>query len=181
MRGSGLMANNVEETQERDSQFIPTLDDEALKFIEKMGLYFDRYGVPRLAGRIIGLSMISDRPLNTDDMMAILGASRTAVSTNLKMGLASGYVEPTLRREPGDRRDYYQFSSDGFQNGMKMALVRLKEIVDLTKDALNHINPENKEGRKHLLEMIAFYDFLEEWTESLDREWAKRRAELKLD
>jgi DNA-binding transcriptional regulator GbsR (MarR family) len=175
------MNSNVEESLDHDSQLVAPFDDEALKFIEKMGLYFDKYGVPRLAGRIIGLMMLTDKPLNTDDIMAILGASRTAISTNLKLGLANGYIEPTLRREPGDRRDYYQFSSDGFQYGMKLALLRLQEFIQITDEAFNHINPENKEGRKHLLEMRMFYDFVEEWTTSLDQEWQKRRAELKLD
>lgn len=173
------MSIESEENQTASNAIL--FDKEAQKFVERVGLWFDSYGIARLVGRIVGLLMITNKPLNTDEIMAALGASRTAVSTNLKLGITYDFIEPSTWREAGDRRDYYQFSSDGYQRGLQLKIQTLGELRDLTVEALTYIQPENREARRHLLEMIALYGLTEEWVAALTKEWEKRKADIQVD
>src|SRR5439155_617535 len=90
----------------------PGLDGEgalsasALEFIEAVGLFFERLGIARIGGRILGLLMLAERPLTLDEMAGLLLVSRASISTNARMSVAAGLVEHVSW--PGDRRDYYR-------------------------------------------------------------------------
>jgi DNA-binding transcriptional regulator GbsR (MarR family) len=62
-------------------------------FIEGMGLYFEDFGVPRIAGRLLGLLLVTNRPLSLEEVATTLGVSRASVSTNARLILATGLVE----------------------------------------------------------------------------------------
>src|SRR5437660_10909350 len=86
------------------------LSPEVQRFIEAIGGYFTQYGLPRVAGRLLGLVMVVDRPLTLDDMAAALGVSRASISTNIRLIESVGFVERVT--VPKDRRDYYRCSDD---------------------------------------------------------------------
>lgn len=76
------------------------LDEAKLLFIEKLGVYYEDYGIPRIGGRILGLMLVSGQPLTAEQIATHLKVSRGSVSTNVRL-LASGGVD---RANIGSRR-----------------------------------------------------------------------------
>lgn len=79
-------------------------------FIEKMGRYFEEEGVPRIAGRLFGLLMVSQTPCSLDDVSERLQVSKGSASTNARLLEQWGVAERVT--EPGDRRDFYVLAPD---------------------------------------------------------------------
>ena len=85
------------------------LSSQEKAFIEKNGLHYEKtHDLPRIAGRIIGLLMVSAHPITINEIRKTLQFSHGSISTNLRLLGMMGLVEKVTF--PGDRCDYYQFS-----------------------------------------------------------------------
>lgn len=63
-------------------------------FIEDISLYFEQMGIPRMAGRILGVLLISNPPEQSiDDLCERLQASKSAVSTSARLLSEMGLIE----------------------------------------------------------------------------------------
>src|SRR3982751_1902013 len=89
-------------------------------FIERMGLALESDGMPRIAGRIFGLLLVSEDSLSLDELAADLGVSKASVSTNARLLEQRGVLERISR--PADRRDYYRIPPDLFSHTMAQRL-----------------------------------------------------------
>ncbi len=92
-------------------------------FVEGMGLALEEDRLPRIAGRLVGLLMLSPEPVRFDHLAARLQVSRGSVSTNTRLLENMGVIERVTR--PGDRRDYFQINE---QPGL------LRRIADRYRD-----------------------------------------------
>ena len=144
-------------------------------FIEKIGDYFTQFCLSRVAGRLLGLVMVVDRPLTLDDMAAALSVSRASVSTNIRMIKAVGFVDQVTI--PRDRRDYYQFSADPWEARLRSNLVTADMFGALARRGLAAIN-EEQDGlaRAHLDDMLDFCEFMIEEERGRLQRWRERRA-----
>ncbi|MCG8352640.1 MAG: MarR family transcriptional regulator, partial [Chloroflexales bacterium] len=103
-----------------DEQATPVLTAEVSHFIENMGLYYENQGVPRIGGRILGLLLMTVQQLSAEHIAATLAVSRSSVSTNIRLLLASGLVEKVAF--PGDRRDYYRFAPSAWERAIMLRM-----------------------------------------------------------
>lgn len=85
-----------------------SLKPELQRFIENIAAIYEGYGIPRIGGRIFGLSLVYGEPLSAEDMSALLQASRSSISTNIRALMLNGWIEKVTF--PGDRIDYFRFS-----------------------------------------------------------------------
>ncbi len=75
--------------------------------VEELAHAFGAFGVPRMAGRILGQLLVSTEPYETLDSLAdSLGASKGSMSTMARMLVSTGLIE--LVAVPGGRRDHYR-------------------------------------------------------------------------
>jgi DNA-binding transcriptional regulator GbsR (MarR family) len=75
--------------------------------VEELAHAFGAFGVPRMAGRILGRLLVSTEPYETLDSLAgALGASKGSMSTMARMLVSAGLIE--LAPVPGGRRDHYR-------------------------------------------------------------------------
>ncbi|MBA2573067.1 MAG: hypothetical protein H0V06_08480, partial [Gemmatimonadetes bacterium] len=51
------------------------------QFVERMGLFFEDDGHPRIAGRMFGFMLLSPEPCSLDDLAEQLQVSKASVST----------------------------------------------------------------------------------------------------
>jgi DNA-binding MarR family transcriptional regulator len=153
-----------------------TLSPGVQSFIEKIGDYFIQFGLSRVAGRLLGLAMVVDRPLTLDDMATALGVSRASVSTNIRMIKAVGFVDQVTM--PRDRRDYYLFSADPWEARLRSSLVSADMFGALARRGLAVID-EEQDGfaRAHLEEMLDFCEFMIEEERGRLQRWRERRAQ----
>jgi DNA-binding transcriptional regulator GbsR (MarR family) len=119
------------------------MDQPTAHFIETMGLVFESDGLPRIAGRIFGLLLVSEEARSLDDLAAELGVSKASVSTNARLLEQRGVLEQVSR--PADRRDYYQVPRDLFSHTMAQRLARWQrfhEAVTSARTSLPIKSPE---------------------------------------
>jgi DNA-binding transcriptional regulator GbsR (MarR family) len=128
------------------------------EFIESMGIYFERYGLPRIGGRILGLLMVADRPLSLDDMASTLHVSRASVSTNMRLIAASSLADHVSL--PGDRRDYYRFGRDTWERALKTEVEGIVLLRRIAERGLAAVSDTENTAREHLEEALEFCDLL---------------------
>ena len=102
------------------------------QFIEKMGLFFEADGAPRISGRILGLLLLTPGDCSLDDLADELQVSKASVSTNARLLESWGAVERTSR--PGDRRDYYRIADDVEARMLERRLERMRSMRGLIEE-----------------------------------------------
>ncbi|MFY0529940.1 GbsR/MarR family transcriptional regulator [Archangium gephyra] len=147
------------------------LSAEEEQFIESMGLFFERQGVPRIGGRILGLLLLAEKPLALGEVAGLLRVSPASVSTNVRQLQASGLVDPASI--PGDRRHYYVFNSAGWDHRLEMAVTAMDVLGQLCQDAL--AMPQLKERHK-LREAVEFCGFYRQELAGAAGRWRARFA-----
>ncbi|HLZ69011.1 MAG TPA: MarR family transcriptional regulator [Dehalococcoidia bacterium] len=144
------------------------------RFVERVGLYFEEFGLPRIAGRLFGLLLVADEPLSLEQAATMLHVSRASVSTNARLVVRSGLVERVSL--PGDRRDYYVFgdrSWEAFIETDMKAAVTLREFAD---DALAGLGPAEAPAKARLEAVAGFFDFYNAELTAILEHWRARAA-----
>ena len=63
-------------------------------FVEDISLFFEQMGLPRMAGRILGVLLISGPPEQSiNDLCEVLQASKSSISTNARLLTETGLIE----------------------------------------------------------------------------------------
>jgi DNA-binding transcriptional regulator GbsR (MarR family) len=101
-------------------------------FVERAGLLWENDGLPRIAGRIFGLTLLSPKPLALDEIAAALGVSQASVSNDTRLLERLGFLERV--GQPGDRKDYYQSSDRSFEHVVAERVRRLEDLERLIAD-----------------------------------------------
>lgn len=107
------------------------------RFIEQMGVISQGDGLPRIAGRMIGLMVFDGQAYSFGDLAIELQVSRGSISTNARILEQFGIIERVAKA--GDRQDYFQLADDPYANILKGALARSiksRETVSKTANAL---------------------------------------------
>ncbi len=140
-----------------------------------MGIYFERFGLARIGGRILGLLMVADRPLSLDDMATMLQVSRASISTNMRLITASNLAEQVSL--PGDRRDYYRFGPDTWERALTTELDAIVWLRRIGEDGLVAARASESTAREHLEELLEMCDLLmRDRRETIERLRALKKA-----
>lgn len=149
------------------------LNAEQRQFIERVGLYFAQYHLSRIGGRLLGLLLLSERPLGLGEMADTLGVSRASVSTTIRTTADFGLTE--LVSLPGDRRDYYRVGPEAWTQGLEARIAGTRQLRRIAEQGLMATTPTGA-TTAHLRELLDFCDFtIAEQIASLER-WRARRV-----
>ena len=136
---------------------------------EQLGLGFEAFGMPRMAGRILGWVLLSDdEEVALEDLARELGVSKASVSHGTRLLLQMGLLRRVAR--PGTRRAYFGISEDPWT-----ALLAIEErvsrgFVEFAREARARLEPsprrdarlaEMEEAVGLYLEMLA--KFVDAW------------------
>jgi DNA-binding transcriptional regulator GbsR (MarR family) len=106
----------------------PVLSEIANQFILHWGEMGARWGINRSVAQIHALLYISDRPLNAEEIVALLGLARSNVSTGLRELQGWGLVHVVhLSR---DRRDHFITTSDAWETCQIILAERKRRELD---------------------------------------------------
>lgn len=145
-----------------------TLEGAEQRFVEKMGLLFETDGLPRIAGRMLGLLLLSDDSMSLDDLASGLRVSKASVSTNGRLLERLGVLERVSR--PGDRRDYYRVAAGLPGRILEMRLERVVRLRSMVGQVLGELGTAAPVVRQRLEELEAFHRQVEADLEAaLDR------------
>lgn len=103
--------------------------DDAVGFVERMGLFWEAEGFPRIAGRIFGFLFLQPDACSLDELADALAVSKASVSTDARRLEQYGLLERQSR--PGDRRDYYGIAPDVTARMVAMRRERIARFRDM--------------------------------------------------
>jgi hypothetical protein len=169
--------------QEHQMAEVEAVSPSLREYIESMGVYFERYGLPRIGGRVLGLLMVADRPLSLDTLATTLQVSRASVSTNMRLILASSLAEQISL--PGDRRDYYRIGQETWERSLRAELEGIAMLRRIGERGLAAAGTSERVAREHLEELLAFCDLLLADRRGTLEHWrafkASRQADMRSD
>ena len=129
-------------------------------FIEDIGLFFEQIGMPRMAGRILGVLLISDPPAQSiTDIAQTLKASKSSVSIMARLLVENGLIERVA--SPVPRRDYYRFKPGGWVLYMRQWLELFSALHQITERGLSLIADKQPELRERLEEAHDLFSLME--------------------
>lgn len=140
----------------------------ATEFIEQMGLLTEEVGMPRIAGRIMGLLLLTESPLDLEGIAERLQISHGSVSTNTRLLEQLGVVERLTT--PGDRRVRFRLGTDPAGQFLERDLQRRRRMGTLIQNTIARM-PPGTEGRANLEKMRAFHALAIKRSAELLREW----------
>jgi len=134
---------------------------EEVHFIEDIGLYFERLGMPRMAGRILGVLLISDPPAQSITDIAIkLNASKSSISIMARLLIEVGLIERVA--SPLPRRDYYRFKPGGWILYMRQWLSLMAGLHKIAERGLELMKVKPVDVQERLLEAHDLFSFMED-------------------
>lgn len=126
------------------------------RFIEQMGLVTQAEGLPRIAGRLMGLMMFDGREYSFSELADELKISRGSVSANTRLLEEKGVIERVSK--PGERQDYFRLAGNPLETllrNLERKALRARAVIAETIDALP---PEELECRTRLRRAEEFYE-----------------------
>lgn len=143
-------------------------EDGISRFIEQMGLYAQRDGVARIAGRLFGYFVVHGGPVSFADLAQALQVSRASVSTNARALVAIGMIERVTR--PGDRQDYYQLAESPFLRMIETYISRMRAMQEILEQADKTIPQAMTATHRRLAQMRDFYSVAVQSNEQMLKE-----------
>jgi DNA-binding transcriptional regulator GbsR (MarR family) len=134
---------------------------EVKHFVEDISLFFEQMGLPRMAGRVLGVLLISDPPAQSiDDLCEMLQASKSAVSTTSRLLLQMGLIERVP--SPVPRRIYFRFVPGGWQVFMRHRLKLMMALHQAAERGLELVKDKDPALQERLQEAHDLFSLVEE-------------------
>jgi len=131
---------------------IDDLQQAKENFIQGMSRISNFWGFPKAMGAIYGAIYLSPAPISLDDIVAQVGVTKGAVSTNVRLLERLGMVHRQIKL--GDRKDYYLAEADFWKivrgvlqerekSEFALALQTVDESLEMVKNS--EAQTENRE------------------------------------
>lgn len=155
--------------------------DKKQQLVEEFGIYFEKVGLQRMAGRIIGWLLICNPPHQSmQDLCDALQASKSSVSVATRQLLQLYLIERVSI--PGERRDYFRASSDMWNRSFRARMHQLTELRELAERGLKLLAHEDAAGQFKRLELMRDANaFMESEFPKLLEKWDAEKKRLGYD
>ena len=146
----------------------------ARQFAEDFGIFFEKLGFPRMAGRIWGWLLTCNPPhQNAEQIAAGVEASRGSVSTMTRLLMQLGLIERVGL--PGERSGFYGVRSGGFAAILQARMRITTELRKVVEHGLEMLKDEPDSARRHLEEYRDLCRFFEREFPALIDKWKGER------
>jgi DNA-binding transcriptional regulator GbsR (MarR family) len=150
---------------------------EVKHFVEDMSLYFEQMGLPRTAGRVLGLLLISDPPAQSlTDLSELLQVSKSSISTTTRLLTEMGLIERAA--SPVPRQVYVQFKPGGWVVFIRQRLKLWASLHQIAEQGLALLHDQDPELRERLQEAHDMFSLIEEELPALLERVEKRHPRL---
>ena len=142
-------------------------------FVRHFGEMGSRWGINRTVGQMYAYIVLSDEPVNADELAAELKVSRSNVSMGLKELQSWNLVR--LLHVPGDRKDYFTAPEDVWEIAMTLINERRKREIDPTLTVMRDLLMENPRSSSdqyaqgRIEEMYQLIEMLTHWSREIQQ------------
>lgn len=125
------------------------------EFIESLGIIFQNEGLPRIAGRILGVLILSEGSFSFTELVAELQVSKGSVSTNTRLLVDLGAIERTSKS--GDRQDYFRLADEPYVQLLERSAERTARARQTLERAAEKLKDSSKPTQDRLADLIVFF------------------------
>ena len=145
-------------------------------FAEEVGLVFETFGVPRMAGRVLGWLLIANPPHQSmHQLVEALQASKASISNSTRLLIQVGFIERVSL--PGQRRDHFRIKSQAWYEMMKKEMFQMATLRQLAERGLTLLDGPEVHLKHRLEEMYDLSAFLEREMPALLERWEQEREQ----
>lgn len=145
------------------------------RFVEDAGLFYERLGLSRTAGRVMGLLLVTESgSADAPELTKALAVAKSSMSVALRQLEQAGLIERFRVR--GERRDRYRLAEDVFARAFRAKMAEFEGFRALAEQGLQAVgdDPERRRRLELMRDMYAFMmdrfpRLLQEWDELKDR------------
>jgi DNA-binding transcriptional regulator GbsR (MarR family) len=135
-------------------------------FVEDISLYFEQMGLPRTAGRVLGVLLICDPPEQSlTDLCERLQSSKSSVSTTTRLLTEMDLIERVP--SPVPRQVYFQFKPGGWTVFIRQRLKLWASLHQIAEQGLELLKDRAPTLRERLQEAHDMFSLIEEELPSL--------------
>ena len=146
------------------------------RFVQDVGVYFERLGMPRMAGRVFGYHLIAEEPLHSmDDLTTALNASRGGISNATRYLIGVGLIERT--GIAGERRDYFTMRSNAWVSVLRQRVESVTQFKEIAQRGLEFLEPFDGAARQRLGDFLNYCEFVDEELLGHLEQWGRNREE----
>ncbi|MFF2483581.1 GbsR/MarR family transcriptional regulator [Paenibacillus sp. NPDC058071] len=128
--------------------------------IETIGKNMDLYGVTMSIGHLYGNMYFNQEPVTLDEMSAIMGLSKTSISTGMRTLHDLKMINKVWGK--GSRKDLYEVEPDWHQNFADFFSIKWRKAVEQNKSALLRTMKETEALKEQHSEDKPFVSILEQ-------------------
>ena len=143
------------------------------RFIEEFGMFLERVGFARIAGRILGLLLLSGEAMHLEQLARQLQVSKASISTNTRILVSVSIIQEYTR--PGDRRSWFRVAPDAFIKRLDFVIAQFQALHIMLKQGLELVPPERTVAHTRLTEAVDFHAFMLVELEQVLARWNRRR------
>jgi DNA-binding transcriptional regulator GbsR (MarR family) len=152
-----------------------TLTGDQRTYVEKVGFFYEAYGLPRTVGRILGLLLIAEpQEQSLDEITDALSVAKSSISTGTRFLMQASLIERAA--VSGDRRTYYRVRPGAWAKALRDRLASNTAYQRLAEEGLTVIGQGNEPARANLREMADLYEYFGRETEAVLDRWDGRHT-----
>lgn len=125
-------------------------------FIEKIGLKSQGDGLPRIAGRLLGLLIWDGEAVAFGDLADQLQVSRGSISAATRILEERRLIKRTAK--PGQRQNYFQLAENPYAKMLEVIAIGLERTKEEIDNTLNEIPGSESEIKARVTAYADFYD-----------------------
>lgn len=149
-------------------------------FAEEVGLVFEGWGLPRMAGRLLGWLLVCEPPHQSmHELVDALSASKASISNTTRMLIEIGLIERISL--PEYRYDHYRIRADAWYQMAKRRTEQLTFIRQLAERGLALLKDEDPSLSCRLQDMRDLYVFFEQEFPGILERWKQRKSEKDME
>lgn len=129
------------------------------RFVERIGMFFQTEGMPRTAGRMLGLLIFDGQPVSFSELADRLMVSRGSISTSSRLLEQAGLVKRVSKL--GERQDFFQLADKPYQALVTTEIGRMQAVREDVAKALDQMPEGHEDTRNRLNDVCGFFQTME--------------------
>jgi len=152
------------------------MNKKKLAYIEETGLVFEGFGMTRMAGRILGFLLVSDKDESSfDEIRDALHASKGSISGTTRQLMQIGLVEPVSL--PGDRKTYYRITKIELGDMLKSRMQMFSKFSEVLEKG-REMRKQDDDISKWLQEASTFYNWIGDEIDQVIDKWHEQKDDI---